>query len=296
MSEYRMSIRRLAVLMTSFNRRDLTLRSLSALYGQRMKQDIALETYLVEDACTDGTAEAVHRQFPMVRLLHGNGSLYWNGGMRLAFAYAMRDKHDAYLLLNDDTILYSDALHRLWSCAGAEEAQYPPAIVVGSTKVPGGGPTTYGGLVWQRRGLRPYLKRIDPDPQVPVRCDTMNGNCALIPQVIAHSLGNLEARFQHQFGDWDYGLRAQKAGFTLFVAPGYIGECAGNSQVAAWRDPKKSFRERWRSLNSPKGVPFREWSLFTYRYAGWFWPLFTVSPYIKVLWSGMQARISDTTR
>jgi len=281
-----MPIWRLAVLMTSFNRRELTLRSLSALYDQRMKQEITLETYLVEDGCTDGTAEAVNRQFPMVRLLHGSGSLYWNGGMRLAFASATQYNFDAYVLLNDDTTLYPDALERL--IAGASQGDNrSPSIVVGTTRAPGGGATTYGGLVRERKGMRTYLRRVEPDAQSPVQCDTMNCNIVLIPRLVAQVVGNLEARFQHQFGDWDYGLRAKSAGFTLIVAPGYFGECAANAQVAPWRDPKKSFRERWRILNSPKGVPFREWLLFTYRHAGWLWPLHAASPYVKAIFIGI---------
>ena len=40
---------------------------------------------------------------PDVRLLRGNGQLYWNGGMRRAFGEAMAADYDYYLWMNDDT-------------------------------------------------------------------------------------------------------------------------------------------------------------------------------------------------
>jgi hypothetical protein len=36
-------------------------------------------------------------------VLGGDGSLFWNGGMRLAYADAMRSDFDYYLWLNGDT-------------------------------------------------------------------------------------------------------------------------------------------------------------------------------------------------
>ena len=53
---------------------------------------------------------AIAEQFPEVTLLHGNGKLYWNGGMRRAFAAAIAGDYDYYLWMNDDTELDDGAL------------------------------------------------------------------------------------------------------------------------------------------------------------------------------------------
>ena len=55
-----------AVIMACFNRRATTLRSLASLYGQQPVREIRV--YLVDDASTDGTAEAVLDRYPSVRL------------------------------------------------------------------------------------------------------------------------------------------------------------------------------------------------------------------------------------
>ena len=276
--------------MTSFNRRELTLRSLGSLYGQKIPSDIQLTVFLVDDGCTDGTAEAVRARFPGVNILNGDGSLFWNGGMRMAFEAAMRGAPDAYLFLNDDTILNEDALMGVVACARSWVAVGAPAIVVGSTRSPITGKHSYGGIARRLRGMELKLEKVMPHSSSSTPCDTMNGNFALIPKQIAAIVGNVERRFRHQFGDLDYGLRARRAGFDVVVAPGYVGECHPNSPAGSWRDPRMSFARRWASLISPKGVPFPEWLLFTRRHYGWRWPYYAVSPYLKTIASSLFSR------
>lgn len=278
-----MPIRRIAVLITSHNRRELTLGSLSALFRQRGLEEIELSVYLVDDGSTDGTAEAVQSSYPKVHILAGSGDLFWCGGMRLAFATAMQDDPDAYLLMNDDTILYEDALLRTVKCAFDLIAARKPSIVVGSTCAPGSTKRTYGGFVVHKRGLSFEFHPVLPHQTEAIVCDTLNGNFALIPREIARAVGNIDPRFRHQLGDLDYGLRARQLGFSIVVAPGYIGECGQNARAGTWRDPSASFAKRWKNLMSPKGVPVREWVIFTRRHYGWRWLHYAASPYAKTI-------------
>jgi GT2 family glycosyltransferase len=282
-----MPINRVAVLITSFNRRESTLKSLAALHRQRTSRGIEMSVFLVDDGCTDGTGEAALSRFSGIRVLRGDGKLFWNGGMRMAFAAALRESYDAYLLLNDDTVLCADALERMSDCAEAREASGKPSIVVGSTRSPLTGEHSYGGMALRTKGLAIVLEKVPPHPSHVVVCDTMNGNVVLIPRQIAEIVGNLEERFHHQFGDIDYGLRAKKSGFAVVIAPGYVADCLSNSRTGTWRDPRASFKQRWISLISPKGVPAREWVLFTRRHYGWRWFYYSLSPYVKTILFGM---------
>jgi GT2 family glycosyltransferase len=282
-----MPIHQIAVLMTSFNRREVTLKSVAALFQQRKAEGVQFTVFLVNDGSTDGTDEAVHSRFPDVRVLQGDGTLFWNGGMRMAFETAARESFDAYLFLNDDTFLYSDALERITECAKRWLTASTPAIVIGSTRSPRSGKHSYGGIVLRTHGLTLTHEKVIPDGFVSVGCDTMNGNVALIPKEIATVVGNLDERFRHQFGDLDYGLRARGAGFNVVVAPGYAGECHSNSSSGTWRDSSMTFKKRWQSLTSPKGVPFEEWLLFTRRYYAWRWPYYAASPYLRTIASSL---------
>lgn len=99
--------RSIAVLLTVFNRREKTLHALQNLFAQQLPADVALEVFLVNDGCTDGTPEAIAQQFPQVQIITSPGNLYWNRGMHLAWETAAQTKeYDFYLWLNDDTFMY----------------------------------------------------------------------------------------------------------------------------------------------------------------------------------------------
>lgn len=274
---------KIAVVMTCFNRRELTLAGLSSLYAQTGVDDVEFATYLVDDGSTDGTGDAIRAAFPQVRVITGDGSLYWNGGMRKAFAAAMEVGYDAYIWFNDDTALTNDAMARILRCSRDWTETHAPAIIVGSVRDAITGKHTYGGFAIHRQGLSMELRPVVTSLSEPVRCDSMNGNFVLIPKQIVAVLGNLEPRFRHQIGDVDYGLRARTAGFDVVLAPGYFGFCSGNSSQGTWRDTSIPFRKRWKSLMSPKGAPVSEWLLYTRRHYGWRWPLYAVSPYLKTV-------------
>lgn len=73
--------KRIAVLLTVFNRRETTLTCLESLFSGSVPEGYSIEVYLTDDGCTDGTTDAVRERFPDVRIVAGDGSLYWNRGM-----------------------------------------------------------------------------------------------------------------------------------------------------------------------------------------------------------------------
>ena len=272
---------RIAVLITSYNRKDKTLACLSALFAQILPENVELTVYLVDDGCTDGTGEAVRQIYPQVKVLEGDGSLFWNGGMRLSFSEAIKNNHDYYLWLNDDTILYSNALNLLLSESHhLTKKGESKAIVVGSTQAFSNGKLSYGG---RRRSSWAHplkFRLIEPgDESVP--CDTMNGNCVLIPREVVEVVGNLDPAYIHNMGDYDYGLRARRQGCSIWVAPGYVGKC--ECHLPEWREPGLSFQKRLSKVSDPKGLLLKEWKIFAKRNAGFLWPIYWLLPYRKLL-------------
>jgi GT2 family glycosyltransferase len=230
----------------------------------------------------------VKAEFPDARIIHGAGNLYWNGAMRAAIAAALSEAFDFYLLLNDDTILYRDAVATLLDTSTAlERREFVGAIIVGSTEAPDRSGWTYGG--WRLgRGSPLHMERVAP-ASGPSPCDTFNANCVLVPAGAMRSLGNLDRAFTHSMGDLDLGLRARRAGIRSFVAPGFVGACEPNESHRRWKDDDVTVMAKWRRLLGPKGVPPREWLTFTARHAGPLWPLYYVNPYLK-FWVGAALR------
>src|SRR6266511_1183816 len=79
---------RVAAVMAAYNRRELTLACLRSLRAQPAP-GVTLDAFVLDDASTDGTGQAIAAEFPEAALLRGTGRLYWNGGMRTAFGAAI---------------------------------------------------------------------------------------------------------------------------------------------------------------------------------------------------------------
>lgn len=268
---------RIAAVMAAYNRRDLTLACLHSLWAQKAP-GVALDAFVLDDASSDGTSEAITEQFPEVKLLHGNGELYWSGGMRSAFAAAMAGDYDYYLWMNDDTCLDDGALAVLLVTERRVRERGDQAVIVaGSTRHPDTGELTYGGVVRPYRWRPLRFELVSPGDALRP-CETMNGNTVLIPREVVRRVGNIDPAFVQQMGDYDYGLRARAAGCSIWIAPGTIGTCASHPER---RTDQQLLIEEWRRLWSTRELPPGPWAVFTRRWAGKLWPLFWLSPYLK---------------
>jgi GT2 family glycosyltransferase len=274
-------VTRIAAVLTAYNRREMTLACLRSLRAQA-GEDVLLDIVVVDDASTDGTSDALAAEFPDVAVLQGDGQLYWNGGMIRAFAAAIERDYDAYLWMNDDTTLDDDALARLVRTWRTLEARgEPAAIVVGTTRDPHSGALTYGGRT-RRNPSRPLqFDMVEPGDDEPQPCETMNGNCVLIPRAVVARVGNLDPGYRQKMGDLDYGLRAQREGCSVWVAPGTVGTCPRNQMRSTREAP---LMDEIRHLWSIKELPPRSWARFARRWGGGLWALRWLSPYVRRGW------------
>ena len=242
-------MKKIAVLLTVFNRKESTLKCLSNLSEMIMPQGYEMDVYLTNDGCTDGTPEAVKQMFPKVRIINGNGSLYWNRGMFAAWEAASKSyEYDYYLWLNDDTFIYN---HAVKSLVESSKVKQDKAIIVGATvDTSTRSKVTYGGRI-KGKGIAPLNGEM-------ITVDYFNGNIVLIPAYAFNLLGNLDYYFTHSKGDFDYGLRARKAGVDIIQYGKALGECNLHPRIDKWCDPDIPLRKRWAMLNRPNGMPPKE--------------------------------------
>lgn len=232
-------MRYLAIIMTVHNRREKTIECLRRVYAQLPISGWSIHLYMTDDGCTDGTAEEVHSQFSDVNIISGDGNLFWNGGMRVAWdAAAKAYDYDAFLWLNDDTMLYSDALSQILQ----SHVNEPDAIIIGTTRSALSDKLTYGGI------LDGHI--VSPNGKLQL-CKTFNGNVVLVPKSVYMQLGNLDSAYSHSIGDIDYGLMACKKNIKSLVAPHVIGECENNPLPPKWMRTDLPFGERLKNLFSP---------------------------------------------
>lgn len=238
----------IAVLITVFNRKNTTLRCLARLYNQLPLDGFDVDVYLTDDGCTDGTPEAVASLFPKVNVIHGKGDLYWNRGMWTAWNTAVETKcYNYYLWINDDTFVYDNMLATLLIVANKTGDE---AIIVGATQATDHSCLTYGGRI--RSGEIPQ-----PNGDI-MPVDFFNGNIVLVPQKVYAVLGNLDYYFTHSKGDFDYGMRANKAGIKIYQAGCVLGECDNHQVIDKWCNPSVPLVLRWRMMHRPNGMPPKE--------------------------------------
>jgi len=269
---------RLAVLMACHDRRQQTLACLAALEGScRAAGDLVhCDIFLADDASTDGTAAAVRASLPHVHVIPGNGTLYWCGGMRLAWKEAAGHDFDAYLWLNDDVVLDRDAISRILTACGERQSGNGEAcIVVGATRNPEdpAATPTYGALV--DSGVAPLTDEI-------CRIELFNGNVVLVSRAAFRILGPLSAAYRHGFADVDYGVRARRANVPAWLVPGSVGTCAANG-TPLWQRPDVPLWQRLRELHRPTGCPPWQLARLVWRNGGWWFPWSILKLYARAI-------------
>jgi GT2 family glycosyltransferase len=115
-------------------------------------------------------------------------------------------------------------------------------------------------------------------------CDTFNANCVLIPFNVFQKLPNIDKKYTHSLGDFDYGLEAGRRGVPIVVSDFFVGKCNDNPSSGTWRDVTLSRRERLKKKESPKGLPRREWFYFVRKHFGFLSAcISSMTPYVRIL-------------
>ena len=226
-----------AVLITCFNRCEITLRCINHLF--EIKKDI--DVYLVDDNSTDGTSDAILKKYPQIHIFKGTGNLFWNKGMHLAWKRAAKKDYAYFLWLNDDVLLYENCFRELFECSKLAEDK---AIISGIVESHDKTETLYGGSDQRKQLLLPdgIMKEIT----------FLNGNVVLISKSVYNVLGNLDPVYHHDLGDVDYGLRAIENKIGVFTTRVAIASGEKN-HFCRVRLNGTSLIIRFRKLYSPLG-------------------------------------------
>ena len=276
----------IAVLLTCYNRREKTLNCLKSLFNCQLPENHTLVVYLVDDDSSDGTSKAVRNDFPKVNVISGNGNLFWNKGMRLAWETASQtNDYDFYLWLNDDTILDNNAIFQLL------ETYYElfnnhnkPALLCGACRTSDNiSDFSYGGRI--------DAGTVIPNGQIQF-CKYINGNAVLVPKEIFHLIGYLSPDYTHIMGDFDYGLRVLKKNFNCYTTKTYIATCPKNEGIPDWCNPQTPIKKRWELLYSPKGLNIREYIVFRKKFWGRKWIIYAIKAYLKTIYPNMYITIA----
>ena len=275
--------------MTVHNRREKTLRCLDSLKETLQPcHDIAsIKVFLTDDGWTDGTPDAILAgTYPFeVRILTGDGNLFWNGGMINSWKAAMEEGGwNGYLWLNDDAVVLPEFWQDLVRADAYSIQQYGKhGIYVGSTKDAATGAYTYGGFVFTNK-LTLKDRMLPPNGEFQ-SCEAAHGNITYVSDEVVRKQGVFCDKYLHGGTDHDYTYLAYKAGFPILVLPNYSAACENDHAQDGDRPDffKMPLKERIAFLKSPRGLNLHNALLFSRRCFPWRYPLILVTGYLKAL-------------
>lgn len=262
-------------IFTCHNRKKKTENCLKAL--KEGNPQIEFYFIAVDDHSIDGTKEMLEKHSD-VQIVLGDGERYYSGGMRLGINAAKKlcDKYDWILFFNDDVEFVPHSIEKLEALLDKKDK-----ILAGAT-CGENGELTYGGVLKKSR-FRPSFQTVMSGERL-IFCDTFNANCVLLPSWMFKALPNIDSKYTHSLGDFDYGLVARKHGFEILVSDFFVGKCNKNSVMGTWKDVGLSRRERIKKKESPKGLPRKEWFHFVKKHYGIISAcISSITPYIKII-------------
>lgn len=208
---------RLAAVIVTFNGREVLLRALRALVPQcEALPGVECQIVVVDNASTDGTVEAVRREFPQVTVLQrptneglaraNNAGLQWlgfEGGDLTAPARLP----DYVLVMNNDVEFLDGTLGRM---VGYLREHPDVAGVVASLWNPDGTPQ------FQRIET---LEVVPRRPRRPRPISFAGTTCTLVRGLVLWDVGLYDDRFYFFNDDLEWALRARRRGHRFVFLP-----------------------------------------------------------------------------
>ncbi len=238
-------ILRVEIVAPVHNRRDITLQCLRSL-SRIDSVGLDVHVVIVDDGSTDGTGEAIGREFPDVEIVQGDGSLWFTAGTNRGIEAALRHDPDYILTINDDEVFDPSFLQRM-----VATAQRYPRSVVGALLLLWDAPHKVFQVAprWETLsgGYRHWVKQtVWTVPESAFEVELIVGNCVLFPVEAIRENGLMNEKSFPHYGDAEYTPRMRRKGWRLLVEPGARVFCQPNNLPPTVR--RMPFRKLVRTL------------------------------------------------
>lgn len=234
----------LAIIILSFNTKDLTLKCLDSIYSKKWQVDF--EVWIVDNGSTDGSVEQIKKKYKEVNIIENPLNLGFTAGNNVGLKKA---KAKTYLLLNSDTEVLDDSLDNLYNFAQNNNFGIISAKLLNKDKTlqPNAGNLPFGIslFVWIS-GLDDFLpifKKLLPSYHRKYKeyysenkeADWVGGTAMLIKAEVLEKIGFLDENIFMYGEDVEYCIRAWKEGIKVgFTKDSQVVHLGGGSS----KDPE----------------------------------------------------------
>lgn len=263
----------LAVIIVTWNVRDLALAALESLLADLDSSGLAADVYVVDSASSDGSAEAVRAAFPQVRVFASAENLGFGRANNLALreiGFGRPDAADlpgAVYLLNPDTITYPGAT---WALYKALMAQADVGLVGARLCYEDG---SFQHSAFHFPGLRQLWVEFFPTPGrliegefngrypraryeggQPFPVDFPLGATMMLRREVIQQTGLFDEQFFMYCEEIDWAWRIHKAGWRVLCVPAArvvhlagqsTGQARPQSVINLWTSRLRLFRKHY---------------------------------------------------
>ena len=262
----------ISIVIVNWNTKELLLDCLASLYAK--VKELNFEVFVVDNASSDGSVEAVRVQYPQVQIIQNEKNL----GFAAANNKALRVMQGKYaLLLNTDAIVTEGAIAKLFhymeshgevamSCGQLLNADGTKQNSIANFP-------TLLTLLANETLLRILLPKSFPskrrDYRAPIPVESCIGACLMVRKKAMDEVGLLDERYFFFMEETDWALAMRRAGWkSCFVPDARIYHLQGQSAGHNVRARIMFYRARYQY--------FRKWFLLS-------WPLFGVLLVVRLV-------------
>jgi GT2 family glycosyltransferase len=215
----------LSVIVVTFNSRSLTLACTASVAAEQAAGPYAIELLVVDNASTDGTADALRETAPGARVLVQPANLGFAGGNNAGLAAA---QGRYLLLLNSDTEVRPGALAALVAFMDAhpEAGACGPMLLNpdGTLQPTGRDLPTLGSLFLDMTRLYKLMRRDlygqrGRDYQEVAAVGELSAAAILVRRSVYTQVGGLDPGFFFYYEDIDWCKRIGDAGWRIYYVP-----------------------------------------------------------------------------
>jgi GT2 family glycosyltransferase len=223
------SEKKIEIVIPVYNRREVTLQGLRSLHRIN-RTNLQTHIIIVDDGSTDGTSEAIEKEFPEVQIVKGDGTLHYAAGTNRGISAALKRNPDYIATMNDDAVFHDEFLQRLVKTAEAN-----PRSIIGALLLLWNEPhrVFQVGFKWKTSSggwLQSENATVFDFPKQAFEVEGMAGNCVLFPVESVRECGLMdEKKFPHGWGDIQYLVRMKRKGWRLLIEPKSYVWCEPNT-------------------------------------------------------------------
>lgn len=230
------------ILVPVHDRIKATLSFIDSINKQTFKD---FKIIIVDDGSTDDTSKIVQNKYPEIKIIKGDGNLWWTGSVAKGMEYIRRvSKLDDFILCaNNDTTFEPNAIEKLLVASIRHKRAICASIIKNSEGEVVDSAYTINWKNYEFTRIPDgsngdYIKQIDVLP-----CRS-----TLIPREVFEKVKFDYKNFPHYLGDYDFFLHCQRAGFKMILSYDSIAYDVGGKSGIEKTDEKITLKEFYNNL------------------------------------------------